>query len=107
MNKLAFDAPCDRTAINMSADTVAASGSRLTLLQVISVTIALLATAVSFGIAAYSNWSRGGTQLQRTMMMALAGAAVLYVHLIPMGGMPSPPRSASPVARCGALASWP
>lgn len=89
MNKLAFDAPCDRTVINVSTGTGtgtgATSGSRLTLLQVIAVTIALLATVVSFGIAAYSSSSRGGTLVQQTMMVTLAGATVLYVHLIPMG----------------------
>ncbi|MDB0524279.1 hypothetical protein [Ralstonia solanacearum] len=85
MNKLAFDAPSDSMAINVSAGASAASDSRLTLLRVIAVTIALLATVVSFGIAAYSSWLRGGTLVQRTMMVALAGATVLYVHLIPMG----------------------
>lgn len=85
MNKLAFDAPCSRTVINVSAGNGAASESRLTLLQVIAVTIALLATAVSFGIAAYSSWLRGGTLVQQVMTVALAGTAVLYVHLIPMG----------------------
>ncbi|MGA4256790.1 hypothetical protein ACI2U3_09230 [Ralstonia nicotianae] len=57
----------------------------MTLLKVVAVVVALLATAVSFGIAAYSSWSRGGTLVQQAMMVALAGAAVLYVHLIPMG----------------------
>lgn len=85
MNELAFDAPCDRAALNVSASAGAAPGSQLTFLQAIAVAIALLATAVSFGIAAYSSWSRGGTLVQRTMMVALAGATVLYVHLIPMG----------------------
>ena len=85
MNKLAFDAPCSRTVINVSAGTGAASDSRQTLLQVIAVTIALLATIVSLGIAAYSSCLRGGTLVQQAMMVALASAAVLYVHLIPMG----------------------
>ncbi|CAJ0701007.1 hypothetical protein [Ralstonia wenshanensis] len=85
MDKLAVDAPCGRTALNVSASAGTVSGSRLTWFQVIAVAIALLATAVSFGIAAYSSWLRGGTLVQQVMMVALAGAAVLYVHLIPMG----------------------
>lgn len=85
MNKLAFDAPCRRTVINVSARTDAASGSQQTLLLVIAVTMALLATIVSLGIAGYSSWLRGGTLVQQTMMVALAGTTVLYVHLIPMG----------------------
>lgn len=85
MNKLAFDAPCSRTVINVSAGTGAASDSQQALLRVIAVTIALLATIVSLGIAGYSSWLRGGTLVQQVMMVALASAAVLYVHLIPMG----------------------
>lgn len=85
MNKPTFDARCRRTVIDVSARTDAASDSQQTLLLVIAVTIALLATIVSLGIAGYSSWLRGGTLVQQTMMVALAGAAVLYVHLIPMG----------------------
>lgn len=85
MNEIALDAPCDRTALNVSPGAGVVPSSRLTLLKVVAVVVALLATAVSFGIAAYSSWSRGGTLVQQAMMVALAGAAVLYVHLIPMG----------------------
>lgn len=85
MDEIALDAPCDRTALNVSPGAGVVPSSRLTLLKVIAVVVAVLATAVSFGIAAYSSWSRGGTLVQQAMMVALAGAAVLYVHLIPMG----------------------
>lgn len=85
MNKLGFDAPGDRTALNVSPGAGPGPSSPLTLFQVVPVVIALLATIVSLGIAAYSSWLRGGTLVQQAMMVALAGAAVLYVHLIPMG----------------------
>lgn len=69
-------------AVATSAD--ATSRFRLTLLRGIEFAIALLATTVSLGIAAYAGWLRGGTLVQRTMIVAMAEVAVLYVHLIPM-----------------------
>ena len=74
--------PGANPAVATSAD--AASRFRLTLLRGIEIAIALLATTVSLGIAAYAGWSRGGTLVQRTMIVATAEVAVLYVHLIPM-----------------------
>ena len=74
--------PGANPAVATSAD--AAYRVRLTLLRGIEIAIALLATTVSLGIAAYAGWSRGGTLVQRTMIVATAEVAVLYVHLIPM-----------------------
>lgn len=79
----AFNMPGDGPVINVSADEV--FGFRLPLLRTIgAITVALLATAVSLGIAAYAGALRGGTPVQRTMIVALGCVAVLYVHLIPM-----------------------
>lgn len=79
----AFNMPGDGPLINMSADAV--FGFRFPLVRVIgAIMVALLATAVSLGIAAYAGGLRGGTSVQRTMIVALACVAVLYVHLIPM-----------------------
>lgn len=79
----AFNMPGDSPVINVSTDEVFAF--RLPFLwAILAITIALLATAVSLGIAAYAGGLRGGTPVQRTMIVALACVAVLYVHLIPM-----------------------
>ncbi|WP_229653624.1 hypothetical protein [Burkholderia pseudomallei] len=79
----AFNIPGDSPVINVSTDEV--FGFRLPALwAILAITIALLATAVSLGIAAYAGGLRGGTAVQRTMIAALACVAVLYVHLIPM-----------------------
>lgn len=79
----AFHMPGDSPVINVSADAV--FGFQFPRLRVIvAITVALLATTVSLGIAAYAGGLRGGTPVQRTMIVALACVAVLYVHLIPM-----------------------
>ncbi|MCV9986280.1 hypothetical protein OIV52_31105, partial [Burkholderia pseudomallei] len=79
----AFNIPGDSPVINVSTDEI--FGFRLPALwAILAITIALLATAVSLGIAAYAGGLRGGTAVQRTMIVALACVAVLYVHLIPM-----------------------
>lgn len=73
--------PGDCPAINTSANAV--SGFRFPLVPVVAaITMALLATTVSLGIAAYAAGLRGGTPVQKTMIIALASVAVLYVHLV-------------------------
>ncbi|BCF87064.1 hypothetical protein PPGU16_01310 [Paraburkholderia largidicola] len=45
---------------------------------------ALFATAVSIVIAGYGGWQRGGTQIEQVLNVALAGIAVVFLHLLPM-----------------------
>lgn len=71
------------------------------LLQMLVIAGALLATAVSVGIAMYAGWHRGGLLVERTMNIALGTVAVLYVHLLPMGC-----RALRGYARISASALW-
>ncbi|MFL9951923.1 hypothetical protein PQR65_00765 [Paraburkholderia nemoris] len=52
---------------------------------ILTIVGASLATAVSFGIATYAGWHRGGSSVERTMNIALASVAVLFAHFLPAG----------------------
>lgn len=69
--------------------------------QIFLTMIALLATAVSLGIAMYAGWHLGGLLYERVMYLALFGVVVMYVHLLPMCR-----RALVAPARMGAAALW-
>lgn len=70
-------------------------------LHVVALTLAILTTSTSLGIATYAGWQRGGPLVEHMMNVALGGVAVLYVHLLPMGG-----RMLRVPARICAVAMW-
>jgi hypothetical protein len=63
--------------------------------------VALSASAVSLGIAAYAGWERGGTLVEQTMNIAVGVMAVLYVHLSPVSW-----NALRVLSRAIALAVW-
>jgi hypothetical protein len=90
----------DCPTLSIPADT--RSSFRLhPFLVIVAITIALLAAAVSLGIAAYAGWLRGGTPVQQTMSVALACVAALYTHLFPTGW-----RAFSAPTRVAGAALW-
>ncbi|WP_367188850.1 hypothetical protein [Burkholderia sp. Ed8] len=50
-----------------------------------TVFFAMVATAVSVGIAVYAGWHGGGSSVERAISIALGCVAVLYVHMLPAG----------------------
>jgi hypothetical protein len=45
---------------------------------------AVCASAASLSIAAYAGWHRGGTLVERAIVIAMFGLAVLYMHMLPL-----------------------
>ncbi|MFM0526417.1 hypothetical protein PQR11_15700 [Paraburkholderia strydomiana] len=96
----AFNSSGDCPTVSMTVDTRSSFWLR-PFFVIVAITIALLATAVSLGIAAYAGWLRGGTPLQRAMSVALACVAALYTHLFPTGW-----RAFSAPTRVAGAALW-
>lgn len=96
----AFNSSGDGPTLSMPADTLFSLWLHRFLVIVV-ITIALLALAVSLGIAAYAGWLRGGTPLQRAMGVALACVAALYTHLFPTSW-----RALSTPTRVAGTALW-
>lgn len=65
--------------------TQALRNRKIDLLTMIALLGSLLATSASLGIATFAGYQRGGFPVERTINVILGCAAVLYVHLLPIG----------------------
>lgn len=68
-----------------ATDTRAPRNRKIDLLTIVALLGALLATSASLGIATFAGWQRGGLPVERGVNVILGCAAVLYVHLLPIG----------------------
>lgn len=81
------------------------SAGKLRWRQILTTTVALVATSVSLGMAMSAGWHLGGLFYERAMYVALFGVVVLYVHLLPTFRLmlSGPARTVATALWCGAL----